>query len=177
MDENGECGLDLETMGKRPGCAIMSIGALRWTLEGDVGEEFFCNVTLDSCVAAGLTLDPETVMWWMSQDEAARNAWMVNAVPLREALLSFSRWYRKGDRVWGNDETFDNAILVAAYDAVGLPVPWKYYHNRCFRTLWHLCGVDHRDFPRDGVHHNALADVRHQVAVAQIGWARTRGVA
>jgi 3' exoribonuclease, RNase T-like len=170
--ENVSCevGLDLETMGKKPGCAIMAIGAVRWTLDGTVGDSFSVNITLESCAKAGLEVDMDTVMWWMRQDENARLAWMTNAGSLRDGLLAFSRWHRKGDRVWGNDETFDNAILSAAYDAMGLPTPWKYYHNRCFRTLYQLGGVDHRDYKREGTHHEALADAKHQVMVAQLAY-------
>lgn len=63
--------IDLETMGTRPGSAILSIGACsfdpNWLGGSDSDHEpgearrtFYQNITLASCLDAGLTIDAAT---------------------------------------------------------------------------------------------------------------------
>ena len=81
--------LDLETLGKLPGCAILSIGAVYFELEtGRLGDEFYLNVDPASCTRAGLTIDGETLGWWMQQEAAAWAAVCTEAVSIMDALAS-----------------------------------------------------------------------------------------
>jgi hypothetical protein len=159
--------LDLETMGRRPGCAIVSIGAVDFSLtEGRTGEPFYINVDLESCVEAGLTMDAGTVMWWMKQSEAARSAFTRNAYRLDEALTQFSQYLERCGplndiRLWGNGPSFDNAILGYAFEAASMEQPWKFWNDRCFRTISGMFpSVEKRR--RGGTHHNALDDAIYQ---------------
>ena len=45
--------LDLETWGTKPGSAIRSIGAALFTLDGNIGGTFYCNVDEQSCLDIG----------------------------------------------------------------------------------------------------------------------------
>lgn len=159
--------LDLETLGRAPGCAIVAIGAVQFSIKDrKLGERFYMNIDAASCVKAGLTLDADTVMWWMRQSDAARSALTRNARPLDDALTEFAMWLGAlGEfdtrKVWGNGPSFDNAILAAAYRAAKIDTPWPFWGDRCFRTIKGL-------FPsvtmaeRQGVHHHALDDAIHQ---------------
>ncbi len=56
--------LDLETWGTAPGSALRSIGAVFFDLDGKTGETFYRNIDKQSCLDAGLKIDPATVSWW-----------------------------------------------------------------------------------------------------------------
>jgi hypothetical protein len=159
--------LDLETMGRRPGCAIVSIGAVDFSLtEGRTGEPFYINVDLESCVRLGLTTDPSTIVWWLKQSDAARGALTRKPAMIEAALYEFRRYLERCGplneiRLWGNGPSFDNAILGYAYEAAALEQPWKFWNDRCFRTVTGMFpSVEKRR--REGTHHNALDDAIYQ---------------
>jgi exodeoxyribonuclease VIII len=158
--------LDLETLDTKPTAVILSIGAVFFDKSG-LGKEFYRTITLDSCLAAGLTISGSTFEWWMGQKGEARKALFDNPSPLLDVLVYFGDWLHKNAesedvKVWGNGADFDNAILQHAYNRVWptSSTPWKFWNNRCYRTV---CGLHGRG-PRkqEGVHHNALDDAKSQ---------------
>ena len=154
--------LDLETLGNNSNSVIVSIGAVMFdSTVVDENGYFYANVDPESCVQAGLKMDASTVMWWMQQSDQARSAFNVGSSPLAAALIDFSNWIPPGSTVWGNGATFDNVILSNAYLATGIPKPWKYNGDRCYRTLKALYQNIKAD-ARSGVYHNALDDAIHQ---------------
>lgn len=167
--------LDIETMGTRPGSAIASIGACTFG-EGGTGRDCFeIAVTLVGQDRLGLTIDPETVLWWLGQSEPARDALRDGGAPLRDALAAFSAWLLnlrrlRGAaeiRIWGNGASFDPVLLEAAYRAADAgPPPWRYRQVRDLRTLLDLAGLDMRAFP-SVVAHSALADAIAQATAAE----------
>ncbi len=157
--------LDLETMGQGSDAAIIAIGATTFGTDGiATAESFYKTVSLQSSVDAGLKMDVSTVMWWMKQSDAARGEFKREGAALMGALLAFSSWmttHASDDaKVWGNGATFDNVIISNAYRAVGLPKPWKYYNDACYRTLKNL--YPHVKMQATGTAHNALDDARMQ---------------
>lgn len=170
--------VDLETMGRGPGCAIVAIGAVQFDLrKGEIGDQFYATIDLESCVKQGLTLDPDTIMWWMGQGDEARKALTRNTMPLPIALDAFTLFLQgcgalNEIKVWGNGPSFDNAILSRAYEVCGIEQPWKFWNDRCFRTLRAMFPSVEPD-KREGVHHNALDDALYQVEhLIKIGNAR-----
>lgn len=154
--------VDLETLGRRAGCAILSIGAVYFDEEGVGDESFYAVVSTKSCDAAGLHKDQDTVDWWEKQSPEARTVLdeaSVAGMDLADALDLFGVFV-KGAKVWGNGADFDNAILYACYAAVGKEVPWKFWDSRCYRTLKGLFPTV--KFVRQGTYHNALDDARSQ---------------
>jgi exodeoxyribonuclease VIII len=154
---------DLETMGTAANSAVIAIGAVKFGGTG-IKEEFYVNVELDSCVRSGLVIDPGTVMWWMDQSDEARKVFKKNNVRLFQALTDFSKFVGSANvakvKMWGNGSDFDNVILANAYRAINLDLPWKYYNNRCYRTMAKMFpGIK---MERSGTHHNALDDAKSQ---------------
>ena len=152
--------LDLETLGNKPGSVIVAIGAVKFG-NGEILDSFYARVDAQSCLDLGLRMDVSTVMWWMHQNDAARNEITRPGENLSEVLLRFSSWVDDSDaEVWGNGASFDNVLLSDAYDRAQLPRPWKYYNDRCYRTVKNL----HTEvlMARDGTHHNALDDAKSQ---------------
>lgn len=163
---------DTETLGKRAGCALLSIGAVAFDPWGlydgkhqaiSLENQFFAKISLESCKAAGLFVDPSTKEWWDTQSpEAIENAFG-GTVPLRDALEGFSEWLfdvcgktPDGDaacNVWSHGEDFDQPIVNHAYEILGLKKPWPYNGGRDTRTALDMGGVAYK-----GVSHMAVKD-------------------
>lgn len=172
--------LDLETLGTAPGSAILSVGAVALDPEtGELGPQFHEKVKLASATAAGLTVDADTIVWWMGQSEEARRAVFFDpqTLPLYDVLQMFSNWLSRLDqdevRVWGNGAAFDNVLLREAYAKLGLPAPWKHWNDRCYRTLKNL--RPDVKLTRLGTHHDALDDAVSQARHACQIFAALRG--
>lgn len=155
--------IDLETLGLRAGCRVLSIGAVEFSAEG-LGREFY--TVLDADDQTKLFVDPETEAWWARQSREARRVFTDPKVPTSEGLRAFNEWlgnitsisYRN---VWGNGADFDQPILAAVYamHAPELTLPWK-WGSRCYRTLKNLYPSVKLD--RQGTYHNALDDAKSQ---------------
>lgn len=154
--------LDLETLGTGSNSAIISIGACTFDPETQlIGSTFHAIVDRTSCLDLGCTMDTSTIEWWEKQSTQARAASYdyKDGLSVNAALLAFSDWC-PGVEVWGNGSDFDNAMLAELYRKADLPLPWKFYNNRCYRTL-------KNQFPevlmsRHGTHHNAVDDAVSQ---------------
>jgi inhibitor of KinA sporulation pathway (predicted exonuclease) len=114
------------------------------------------------------------MLWWMKQSEAARKEIVEASSDLDETLEEFTQWLPTDSKVWGNGADFDNVILSAAYQKVGQTLPWKFWNNRCFRTVRSLCNVPYKF---EGTAHNALDDAKNQALhLIQIMDALKRGI-
>jgi hypothetical protein len=170
--------LDLETMGTRPGSAIVIIAALpftnrsEWTADESKEtlwgrDHFYTRIDLNSCIAEGLTVDPLTQAFWNEQDDTIKHEALVAGprIPIRQALAEFSEWYTKHSgytTLWGNGSSFDCGILAEAYKVLGMTPPWKFWHERDLRTVIDIGGMSARDMPQTNLHH-ALWDCWRQV--------------
>lgn len=158
--------MDLETMGLAPGCAVLSIGAVRFSVQDGLGDEFYAPIRLESCCAAGLTEDPSTRDWWERQNPEAKKLLRIverkGTPSLKTVLKRFAAFvqYVPSTLMWGNGADFDNPILAAAYRSVGLPQPWGPFNGRCYRTLKNIAPGP--KLARVGTYHNALDDAKSQ---------------
>ncbi len=167
------CMVDLETLGTRAGCTIMSIGAVMFDPESrTLGAKFYVTINRKSCAAHGLHEDPKTLEWWGNQSHEARKIFdevsSSNSWGLPTALNSFRHYLRDHGaervKVWGNGADFDNAILqsawAAAYPVNNVPPLWDHWDNRCYRTLKGL--APNCKMLRVGTYHHALDDAISQ---------------
>jgi hypothetical protein len=142
--------LDLETMGVHSDAPVVSIGAVKFDPRGTVGQlgdasdpeykHFHVAVDLYSLEEAGFRFSGQTLKWWLQQSDAARKALLGTEdnppVHIATALSLFYQWF--GDEslpTWGNGAGFDNVILRNAYERMGGACPFKFSHDRCFRTM------------------------------------------
>lgn len=174
--------LDLETFGTKPGSVLRSVGAVFFDFQGHLGPEFYRNIDKDSCMAAGLSLDLNTVKWWSQQSQEAQDSLLVDPRPLGDVVSQFHSWFthNKGVTVWAQGANFDPALWEAAALALKQPVPWKFWNVRDTRTVYDVGNVSPQAMPpREGTYHNALDDAKHQVrCVAKaIAQARNGGIA
>lgn len=157
--------IDLETLSTRPNASILSIGATKFTLDEGIIDKFYCNIDAKSCKSVGLHVSKDTVDWWMKQSAAARDALLVDQLPLKEALQTFTNWIGKDNVMpWGNGASFDISIMESAYHAVGLTYPWKFYNIMCYRTVMNLMGLSNAKIraSENDTHHHALDDAISQ---------------
>jgi len=152
--------VDIETLGTDPGAAIVSIGAVRFDEHG-IEAQFFESVDIESAQAAGLTIDAETLAWWLEQSDDAR-AQLFGGNQLRACLRRLSEFI--GDRVvWACSPAFDVVLLEAAYRAVELSPPWRFYRCRDYRSFRETLST-WPDREQAGTAHNALDDAAYQAA-------------
>lgn len=171
--------VDLETWGKRPGCAIASIGARAFDPKSNrtFGKPFYQKILVASCREVGLHEDKETLDWWSKQSFEAQNELHRDARDLRDVLTDFSAWWKKvgGTKFWCQGTNFDEPILGAAYWLVGMEQPWKFSLARDTRTAYDPANLDIYDMPRVGTHHNALDDADFQITCVKESYRRIMG--
>ena len=72
--------------------------------------------------------------------------------------------------VWGNGSDFDNTIMGDFYRSYSIAPPWKFWKNRCHRTMKAIAQSTFEGYAgvrRLGTHHNALDDAMHQARELQ----------
>lgn len=173
--------VDLETLDSRETAVILSIGAVRFSLDPPelATPEFLGLVDAEDCQRYGLTIGADTVRWWMGQSEEARqnlyiakvphgDCWLAPA-PLLMNLFTFNKFVLEvpDTKVWGNGATFDNMILRNAFRACEIKPAWSYRNDLCYRTMRRMFPTNVPLIEKDpaqpnGVQHNALDDARRQ---------------
>lgn len=178
-DEKPSVMLDLETLGREAGCVILSIGAHVFsptdTLPLITGDDFrpvsfYATIPVFDSLMHGMTIDPETLAWWQTQDDAASQ--IVNKQTDKSLALALSglcMWFKStgAERVYCQGAAFDIPIIEAAFKRVGLKAPWDFWNVRDTRTVYDTLGFDPKSIERQGTYHNALDDARHQIKCVQ----------
>lgn len=162
--------LDIESAGVRPTAPILSIGAVSFDQrELVMGDRFYVNVDLQSCLDNGAVIEAGTFLWWLSQSDDARSALTTGMkVHINEAMHQFGQFLHdkcastRDVRIWGCGPDFDCVLLGEHYRRAGLEQPWQFWNQRCFRTIKGLY-PNVEPAQRVGAHHNALDDAIHQV--------------
>lgn len=170
--------VDLETLGTKPGAVIASIGAVclfpgmpaGWALP------FYARVDIADATNRGLTIDTDTVLWWLTEPSWAARVEIFHPdhrATLPGALERLNEWaagfhHPKGEphHWWGKGPTFDLAILRAGYEACGMDCPFLYHRERCIRTAGDMSpGSGRVTFdPFETPHHagdDAMAEARY----------------
>jgi len=170
--------IDLETQATTPDAVILSAAATVFDTKTVADSEavlrlnsFHVNITEASNLALGRVQDQNTLDWWRQQSEAAKLALREpEPISLADALYRFDQWMRSYPQrivaVYANSPSFDVAIMKHAYQQLGKPWPFQYFHERCVRTLKAVCGNDlpHYVFEPQ---HSALSDALTEAALIQ----------
>jgi len=171
--------VDIETMGVSSNAAIVSIGAVHFDPHwGMLGKEFYVPVSLKDSSKYG-TMDADTILWWLQQNEAAREQLTksdgMNLEQALSLLVTFIRGAHQGllrleeIYVWGHGATFDPVVLDNAYKAVKLQTPWTFRNVRDTRTLFDFVGGAPVVALED-IEHHALYDARKQALQVQAAY-------
>lgn len=171
--------LDLETLGTKPGCPVISIGAVIFINAPEYrNDKFYVSITPKSQEGLMDAPDPETLIWWSKQSKEAQDAVFNDplAMDIIEALHRFKNFLRSflinaEDEIiiWGKGATFDEPIIKEAFDRCLIPIDWTFRNSLCYRTLEEMAKMFNVELPEfKGVKHNALADAYHQAECAKI---------
>jgi hypothetical protein len=171
--------VDLETWGTRPGCAFRSLGAVFFDPEtGQLGDEFYCNISDASCKKLKMHKDPGTIEWWGTADKALANKQLADGQePVIEVLERFAKFWRngRGKYFWSQGANFDEPLLSWAFHAAGMEQPWKFYDAQDTRTAYRMGRLNPFLVKRGGTYHNALDDAKHQVVCVSMAHKKRDG--
>lgn len=172
--------VDIETLGKGLNAAIVSIGAVPFSLHpervevGPISTWFHERATLRSNADAGRNIDPETIEWWLSQSSEAQAALLREPrYDLPVMLEGFRRWLTassglKVETIWAKPPQFDIEILRHAFASQNLEWPLHFGATRDVRTVLEIAkGLGWNDVVRLdlwGEKHNALDDAVYQAS-------------
>lgn len=152
--------IDLETLGLKADCVILSIGATFFDIENNtLGETFYKVFNLYDQLKKGRMIDPDTLKWWLEQDPKLFKPLLIGNCSTYTALQEFTQYIQLNGgpnvNVWGNGSIFDIKILEHILLQNDRRIPWKFYNIMDLRTF-------KRFNPPVEVHnyqkHNALAD-------------------
>ncbi len=156
--------LDLETLGTKPGAAIVQIGACFFDRNsGAILEAFQRNVSIQSNFDIGLIAEANTLNWWLNKQDIT---WLTNPSSIIMALTSLAAFI-KGRKVtvWSHS-AFDIPILNIAYTNTALRIPFDFRSTCDLRTLVALSGIDYKNeqkYPKPNAH-DALSDCEYQIS-------------
>jgi DNA polymerase III epsilon subunit-like protein len=158
--------IDIETLSTRNNAAIMSIGAVKFNIESGVIDTYYQNIDASTAKKYNRHIDKETIGWWSKQNPAALKALLVDVKQFDQVIPEFVEWYGVSTPTWGNSAQFDLGIIESACLELSMPIPWKYWHCYCYKTVTHLFGVNNADVRRaesgENQWHNALDDAISQ---------------
>ena len=162
--------LDLETLGTRPDCVIMTLGAVKFDPfdpDREPGPGIYLRMDLNEQLALGRTVDDSTINWWAQQPESVRTeAWdNTDRVTIAELKSNLNRFLVGVDDIWSQGPVFDIAILEDLYRSQNWGFPWSFWQIRDSRTLFKVAYYK-LESNRDQAH-NALVDCFYQAQAVQ----------
>jgi hypothetical protein len=161
--------LDLESLGTRPDCAILTLGAVKFDeyTPGSFGDSLYLRIDVDEQLALGRTVQEDTLEWWMSQAEDVREEALGEdgRISMEEMYKQLNRFLVGATNIWCQGPAFDIVILENIYRQKGWPTPWQFWQIRDSRTLFGVHG-DPREKGKAGLH-NALEDCVSQAQAVQ----------
>ena len=161
--------LDLESLGTRPDCAILTLGAIKFNpyVLDSFGDSLYLRIDVDEQLALGREVQEDTLTWWSNQAEDVREEALGegNRVSLTEMYRQLNRFCVGATNIWCQGPAFDIVILENIYRQQGWPTPWQFWQIRDSRTLFGVHG-DPREKNKAGLH-NALEDCVSQAQGVQ----------
>jgi hypothetical protein len=178
--------LDIETLGRGPGCIVPQVAIVPFNLNGTPLEEgaptLHVKLHIGDQLAAGYAMDPETVAWWLKQKAAVREDVFSGSVILKDFQQTFNKYIKTIEekyttyRIWATAPKLDFGCLHGILVKPGQEYPILYSAERDLRTLRELVKTLYPDFklPKVPVSHDALDDCNRQIEVAQLCYAELR---
>jgi hypothetical protein len=164
-----DCMIDLESLGTRPDCAILTLGAVKFDpyTPDKFGNSLYFRIDVDEQLALGREVQEDTLAWWSNQAEDVREEALgqEGRVSLETMYCNLNRFLVGVENIWCQGPAFDIVILENIYRQQGWPTPWQFWQIRDSRTLFGVHG-DPREKGKAGLH-NALEDCISQAQGVQ----------
>ncbi len=154
--------IDMETLATTADAVILSIGAVKYNLDGAMDDAcFYAVCKVDS--QQERRVSDSTLAFWMSQDNSAKDIFgNPDAISLGDALLTLKKFVDRDDyTLWSNGADFDIPMVNHALASYGMEPLVKFYLHRCFRTY----KEENKSCPKppfEGTKHNAIMDAIYQ---------------
>jgi exodeoxyribonuclease VIII len=186
--------IDFETLSLKENAVLLSLGACMFDPDtGEIGYTFYCKI--DPRTQPGRDISASTVIWWLGQDQAARDKVLSSvaaadaladggddeklyeaaALPINHVAMAFNGWVESLDvdvECWSNGAV-DHARLASMFEYSGFKNPIAFWDQRDYRTLKAMYpGIKADDY---GVAHDALDDAIKQAKHLCKIMAHTRG--
>lgn len=176
---------DLETLSSRADAAIVSIGAVLVLPDKTVSlaEVFHPSTSFKSSELSYPAfystihdpighIDPNTVMWWLTQSQEARDALQEPSLNEQSVLSFFEAWIKRVGgsdfRIWSH-ATFDPPVMESAFSRYGLY--WPHNKMRDLRTEYELAGgLNGHEFGDLLINHHALHDAYREALSLIAAW-------
>lgn len=185
--------LDIETLGRRPGDGIVSIGASLFSpsndpkVISDPKNHFYRVLNTFDLSNNGFSTEPETLKWWKERDiwKTLSSQFMNSTATVKsvcEDLSKFIENQSNPDKIWSNSPSFDVEMTRHMFQKVGVPFPMSYQKEMDFRTLMELAYPNREKRPRrifeafDQQHH-ALGDAMEQAFQTSLALKNFTGLA
>lgn len=157
--------IDFETLGTKPDTAVVSLGAVIFDRSGISQEKLWLFNLTGQLDGKRRFASGDTITWWMNQGDKAKSVFeraQLEGILLKNFADEFAAFCPKtlDVRVWGNGATFDIPIIEHILEQQGFKPPWKFWNQRCYRTLKACYGIEKSKF--EGTKHDALDDARFQ---------------
>ena len=155
--------LDLETRSTDiQNGSIAQIGAIKFTLNGGIIDEFSINLKHDPRFDISESTMKE---FWAKQPQEVRESVFGNQVHFEEALREFDNWIGKKwfyKIVWSHGKEFDICMLNNYFKVAGILWPFNHPRTLDTRTIFAVAGINTYSNS-----HNALEDCRNQIKLLQ----------
>jgi hypothetical protein len=160
--------LDIEALGRRPGCAIIQLAAVVFDpATGETADEFEAYIQPEEGDPWHVEL--ATLEWHREQGTFPHAPEILEAAfAAGDAIDAFTDWIidvrdrHPIEDVWSWGSTYDFPMLDPYWDryAMGGQAPWNYWNPSDARGFWKLAfpGIKHGPRP-----HHALEDCRHGI--------------
>lgn len=167
--------LDIETVGNKPGCGIISISAVLFNINtGKISNVYQFNQSINwkHQLLFGYNYDISTLNWWKGTNKKLFHKLSESENHFVEVAKSFQNWYRSIPnssklRLWANSPKFDICILEAWYrkalKGAEFKQFWNTWEERDVRTIASLDPNIKRNLKFIGDKHNSLDDCKHQI--------------
>lgn len=181
--------LDLETLSLKQNAVITAIGAV--VFDPFTGETdpyyFYTPVDIFYQLVIGRDVDPKTIEWWKSQQDALDKT-LDNPVPIKtvtNALQAFIAWITSYTEnfddvyLWGNGKEFDNVIIRSLYNDLDSIFPIPFWNDLDVRTMTQLIDYDtvkERVGKFAGTKHDPVDDCNYQVKLVYEGLKLIKGL-
>lgn len=155
--------IDFETLGNGKDKCVCQVGAVYFDrITGELGAEFKATIHAGSHERYGGKIDARTVYWWLAQLEEARASILTDRVDILPAFTELNAFLAGAERIWSH-ATFDFVTLMDTMRQLDITPSFSYKAGLDLRTLVYLAGTSVKAHAREGVHHDGLADAKHQV--------------
>ena len=126
--------IDLETLATSPDAAILTIGAVKFdpfgnSVDFQEKDKFYAKVDLDSCDELNLNVSEDTINWWATQSEEAREEAFsqTGRIDIDDAFQDLYKFCWGANRVWSNGAAFDIVICETVFNRIHKKVPWDFW--------------------------------------------------